>query len=128
MIYCLKPEMYPPPELILEEISYQDENGFEWKIARVVSGFFVKYFGEPYFREAYFCCDLKSGDHILINNTNCIFIQDIDFETFAEVRNVIKTGYTDEIWETFQEMFEERFERDKGLLESEMVDMKKFKK
>jgi len=64
---------------------------------------------------------LKGGEHILINNTNCIFIQDTDFETFAEVRNVIRIGYTDDIWETFQEMFEERFEHDKGLLESELV-------
>ena len=121
MIYCLKPEMYPTPEQTIEEISYRDENDFEWKIARVENGFFIRYFGEPYFKETYFSCELKSGEHILINNTNCIFIQDTDFETFAEVRNVIKIGYTDDIWETFQEMFEERFEHDKGLLESELV-------
>ena len=63
---------------------------------------------------------MENGEHILINNTNCIFIQDTDFETFAEVRNVIKIGYTDDSWETFQEMFE-RFEHDKRLLESELV-------
>lgn len=122
MIYCLKPEMYPTPQQTIEEISYRDENYFEWKIARVENGFFVKYFGEPYFKETYFSCDLKSGEHILINNTNCIFIQDADFETFAEVRNVIKIGNTYDIWETFKEMFEERFEHDRRLLESEIVN------
>jgi len=122
MIYCLPSKMYPTPELTIEENTYRDENGFEWKIARIQNGFFVKYLGEPYFKDKYFSCDLKSGEHILINNTNCIFIQDSEFETFAEIRNVLKNGYTDEIWEIFQEMFEERFEHDKGILESEMVD------
>lgn len=121
MIYCLNPEMYPTTEKIIEEITYRDENNFEWKIARVENGFFVKYFGVDYFKEKYFSCDLSTGEHILINNTNCIFIQDNDFETFAEVRNVLKTGYTDEIWEVFQEMFEERFEHDKSINEWEAV-------
>ena len=121
MIYCLKPEMYPTTEKIVEEITYRDENNFEWKIARVENGFFVKYFGVDYFKDKYFSCDLSNGEHILINNTNCIFIQDNDFETFAEVRNVLKIGYTDEIWEVFQEMFEERFEHDKSINEWEDV-------
>ena len=121
MIYCLSPESYPKSKQIIEEISYRDENDYEWKIARVKNWFYVKYFGEPYFKETYFSCDLKNGEHILINNTNCIFINDTEFETFAEVRNVIKIGYTDEIWETFQEMFEERLEHDIRLLESEIV-------
>ena len=38
-----------------------------------------------------------------------------------EVRNIIKIGYTDDIWETFEELFTERFEHDRGMLESEMV-------
>jgi hypothetical protein len=121
MIYCLNLEIYPTRELIIEEISCRDENDFEWKIARVENGFFVRYFGEPYFKETYFSCDLKSGEHILIRNTNCIFIKNNDFDVFFKVRDVINSGYTDEIWETFQEMFEERFEHDKTILESEIV-------
>jgi len=121
MIYCLSPELYPNAEQIIEEICYQDENQFEWKIARVKNGFFVKYFGGLYFKDPYFSCELKSGKYILVNNTNCIFIQDCSFEIFAEVRNVIKTGYTDDIWETFQEMFEGRLNHDIGMLESEIV-------
>lgn len=113
--------MYPTAQLSLEDISYQDENGFEWKISRVENGFFVQFLGNPYFCETHFSCELKSGEHILVNNTNCIFIQDSDFETFSEVRNIIKLGYTDDIWETFQEMFVERFEHDRGILESELV-------
>ena len=121
MIYCLDSEIFPNARQALEYISYKDENDFEWEIARVENGFFVKYLGEPYFKDTYFSCDLKSGEHVLVNNTNCIFIQDTDFETFAEVRNVIKIGYTDDIWEVFQEMFEERLDHDKRLLESEII-------
>jgi len=113
--------MYPISKMLIEEISYKDENDFLWKIARVENGFFVKYFGDSYFKYNVFECDLKSGFNIKVNNTNCIFINDTDFETFAEVRNVIKIGYTDEIWEVFQEMFEERFEHDLSMLESEIV-------
>ena len=121
MIYCTPPESYPKPEQLIEEIEYNDENGYQWNIARINNGFFIKYFGEDYFKEKYFSCDLSTGEHILINNTNCIFIEDTDFETFAEMRNIIKIGYTDDIWETLEEMFEERFEHDKGLLECEIV-------
>lgn len=121
MIYCIPIEMYPKEGQFIEELSYIDENDFEWKISRVKNGFMVRYFGEPYFKETYFSCELKSGEHILINNTNCIFIKDANFETFAEFRNIIKNGFTDDIWEVFQEMFTERFEHDKGLLASEIV-------
>lgn len=121
MIYYVPIEMYPKEGQFIEELSYKDENDFEWRISRINNGFMVRYFGEPYFKENYFSCELKSGEHLLINNTNCIFIKDTEFETFAEVRNVIKNGFTDDIWEVFQEMFAERFEHDKGLLESEIV-------
>lgn len=121
MIYCLKPETYPNPEQTIEEIIYKDENDFEWRIARVKNGFFVKYFGDPYFRDPYFSCDLKGGKHILINNTNCIFINDNQFDTFEEIRNLIKMGYTDDIWEKFEEMFVKRFAYNNELLESEIV-------
>lgn len=121
MIYCLKPETYPNPEQTIEEIIYQDENYFEWRIARVENGFFVKYFGDPYFRDPYFSCNLKGDKHILINNTNCIFINDTQFDTFEEIRNLIKMGYTDDIWEKFEEMFVKRFTDNNELLESEIV-------
>lgn len=121
MIYCVPPEIYPTSNQSIEEVIYRDENDFEWKISRVQNGFFIRYFGDPHFQDDYFSCDLDSGEHILINNTNCIFIQDSSFETFEEVRNIIKIGYTDDIWEAFEEMFEERFEHDKGILESEIV-------
>lgn len=121
MIYCLDPKLYPTAEHMLEEITYQDENGFDWKIARVSNGFFVKYLGDPYFKDNTFECETSRGQHIRVKNTNCIFIEDPDFDTFYEVRNLLILGYTDEIWETFNGMFEERFEHDLGMLESEMV-------
>lgn len=121
MIYCFKPELYPTLKQTIEQVIYLDENGQVWKIARVKNGFFVRYFGDSYFKETYFSIDIKTGEHILIKNTNCVFIESPDFETFELVRNVIKNGYTDEIWDTFEEMLQERLERDKRLLESEIV-------
>ena len=122
MIYCVEPEMYPSKDLVTEEISYLDENGFEWKIARIDNGFFVKYFGDSYFKDDTFECETKYGEYVRVKNTNCIFIQNTSFETFVEVRDLIKEGWTDDIWDTFREMFEERFDWCKDLLESEVVN------
>jgi len=120
MIYCIPIENYPTPDKFLEELVYKDENDFEWRIARVVNGFIVRYFGDDYFKDSFFDCDLKDMSMVRVKNTNCIFIQDENFETFCEVREIIKSGYTDDIWEVFEEMFTERFEHDKGMLESEI--------
>jgi len=122
MIYCVEPSIYPDaPELHIEEIMYQDENNFEWRIARVQNGFFVRYFGHSYFMERYFICELPSGKEIRIRNTGCLFIQDTSIETFSEVRNVLKTGFTDDIWETLEEMLTERLTHDPRITVAEMM-------
>ena len=122
MIYCIDEKYYPTREdLRSEELIYKDENYLEWRIARVENGFMVKYFGDEYFKETTFKCKLKNGTTKRVKNTNCIFVKDIYFDTFYLVRDVIKTGFTDDIWDTFKEMFEERFENDLGMLESEMM-------
>ncbi len=121
MIYCVPIDNYPKEGQFIEEISYRDENDFEWRIARIQNGFMVRYFGNDYFKENTFECTLSTGECVRVKNTNCLFFQDTDFETFAEVRNVLKNGFTDEIWETFEELFTERFEHDKGMLASEIV-------
>lgn len=120
MIYCLNPNEYPKPDQIIEEISYRDENDFEWKIIRVNNGFFVTYLGNAYFKENTFSCHTSRNGCFLIRNTNLIFFKCTDFDTFVEVRNVIKIGYTDDIWETFEELFTERLEHDQTILESEL--------
>jgi hypothetical protein len=120
MIYCLNPNLYPKEEQVVEEIIYKDENEFEWRIVRVQNGFFVKYFGDPYFSDSVFACENKHGQTRNVKNTNCIFVQNTDFETFAEVRDIIKLGFTDDIWETFREMFDERIKNQDSLLESEI--------
>lgn len=122
MIYCIDEKDYPTREdFRSEELIYKDENELEWRIARVENGFMVKYFGDEYFKETTFECELKNGTTKRVKNTNCIFVKDTSFETFYLVRDVIKTGWTDDIWDTFKEMFEERFENDLGVLESEIV-------
>lgn len=122
MIYCIAPENYPKPGFFIEEFSYQDENDFQWKIARVENGFIVKYFGPDYFKDKYFSCELNNGKSVMINNTNCIFFQDGSFEAFYDMRTILKNGYTDDIWECFEEFFTERFEHSSDILESEIVN------
>lgn len=121
MIYCIDPSLYPTPEQALEEIIYQDENEFEWRIARVKNGFMVRFFGDDYFKDNFFVCEVTDDLLIKVKNTNCIFFQDADFDTFCEMRNILKNGFTDDIWETIQELFTTRFESSQVLLESEVL-------
>ena len=120
MIYAIPSDNYPKEGQFIEEHSYKDENDFEWRIARINNGFMIRYFGDPYFSEKYFSID-ANGKHYLVNNTNCIFFRDSSFETFCDLRDILKEGYTDEIWESFAEFFEERFIHNEGFLESEIV-------
>ena len=121
MIYSVSKETYPKEGQFIEEISYKDENEFEWRIARIENGFMVRYFGDPYFKDSTFKCESSTGKLIRINNTGCIFFKGADFETFCEIRDILKNGWTDEIWETFEELFNERIKHDEGLLESEII-------
>lgn len=121
MIYCLDPTTtYPQPGQFLEEITYKDENGFEWRIARVNNGFFVRYYGDSYFRESVFECETIRGDRIMVYNTGCLFFATTDFETFCHVRDILKNGWTDDIWDIFTELFTERFNQSNRLLEIEI--------
>ena len=122
MIYLLDPALYPAPGQHLEEIEYQDENDFTWKIARVQNGFFIRYFGDKYFQEKYFSIELADETSLLLRNTNCIFVADAGFDTFFHFRDILKTGWTDDIWDAIEEMLTERLRLDPGLLESEIVN------
>ena len=121
MIYCIPSENYPKPGQFIEEIIYPDENGLEWRIARTVNGFVVKYFGDDYFKDSYFSCETDKGEHFLIKNTGCIFFQDTDFETFCAMRDILKNEYTDDIWDAIREFFEERLNNCPDVLESELA-------
>lgn len=121
MIYSVDVSLYPNEGQFIEEIIYKDENEFEWRIARTNNGFMIRYFGDPYFKGNIFRCESPKGELIRIKNTGCIFFKDADFETFCEVRNTLKNGWTDEIWETFEDLFNERIKYDEGLLESEII-------
>jgi hypothetical protein len=121
MIYCVEIKDYPNENQYLEESIYNDENGFEWRVARVNNGMFIKYCGDKYFSESTFDISLDDGHQISIKNTRCIFFNCIDFDTFYEIRNIVKNGFTDEIWDIFQDLFKERFECDLSFLESEII-------
>lgn len=118
MIYAIPIDKYPTD--FIEELSYRDENDFEWRICRTKEGFIVRYFGDEYFKENSFDCETSDGKHHRIKNTNCILFLDTDFDAFMDMRTILRNGYTDEIWESIEELFTERMEHDTKLLESEV--------
>ena len=121
MLYLVIPSLYPSKDKIIEETLY-DENDLEWRIARVVNGFFVKYFDDKHFIPNILCITTKIGELIKIQNTGCIFFQSTDFELFCEMRNIIKSGWTDDIWEAINEFLTERFDHDLGVVKSEIIN------
>lgn len=121
MIYAIPIENYPKEGQFIEELSYKDENSLEWRIARIQNGFIVRYFGHDYFKDEEFHFEIGKK-LICIKNTNCIFFESTDFELFCEMRDILQNGYTDEIWESIESFFKERFEADSNhFLASEIV-------
>jgi len=120
MIYSTEIEKFPNEGQYLECHSYQDENDFEWKMARVQNGFFVAYFGASYFKENYFSLEVN-GKYKLLANSGCFFIQDEGFETFYEFRTIMKEGWTDDIWDSIGKFLTERLTYDDRLMECEIV-------
>lgn len=121
MIFSTLLTDFPTPDLYLECFSYKDQNEFEWKIARVKNGFFVAYFGDSYFKNKTFELSYDAITHF-INNTGCFFIESMDFDVFYNVRNVLKSGYTDDIWEIIEEMIKDRVELSDIFMECEIIN------
>lgn len=121
MIYFVSPDIYPKEGQYIEEHKYEDENGFVWLIARVGNGFMVKYSGDRYFMENEFCIEISDTKVARIKNTGCAFIQDASFDTFFHFRNLLKNGYTDEIWDAFEVFLKDRLARNPGRIESEII-------
>jgi len=121
MVYCLPIEDYSRKDNFIEELKYEDKNDFEWVIGRLQNGFMVKYLGDDYFKEEIFYCEVSNGESIKIKNTGCLFFNSNDFELFCDIRDIIKIGWTDDIWGTFQELLVMRFEGDRSILECEII-------
>ena len=126
MIYCLDEEYYPSKEESIEVISYFDGNDFEWRISRTEEGFFVKYFGWEYFAPKTFNFYLKTNKiekFLNIKNTNCIFVKDIEFDSFYDFVSTVKqSSDSDTVFELIEEMFKKRFVSGSLLLQSEFTE------
>lgn len=126
MIYSTEIDNFPASNKSLECHTYKDENSFEWKIARVENGFFLAYFGDPYFKEKYFLLEIKD-ENIMILNSGCFFIQNTDFDVFCNFdifynfRTLLKEGWTDDIWESIGNYIKERLIKDPELTECETL-------
>ncbi len=109
MIFSAEKKDFPTDSMSTEINSYNDQNDFEWKIAMVKNGFFIGYFGDEYFLESKFEITDNLDTHLL-KNTGCFFIESLDFEVFCEFRNILKEGFTDDIWDSIQEFIQLRFD------------------
>lgn len=125
MIYCIEKEKYPSRDLLIEELTYKDENDFDWKIGRTETDIYIKYCGHEYFKFDRFSCEipvpLNFPKYITVKNTGCLIFKDASFETFYEIRKIISNRYTDDIWDCFEELLTERFLHDETLIESEKI-------
>lgn len=121
MIYLVPMTHFPSPEKAIETLSYNDDNGYEWRIARVERGFFLAYFGSKYFMETYLDVCITPTKNKIIINTGCFVFKDADFETFCIIRDILKNGCTDDIWEALEEALEERLRIDPRLTEYEVL-------
>lgn len=116
MIYSTLKKDFPKKGDYYEILEYLDENDLTWKIARVKNGFFIAYFGDNYFQENTFEIELTYGKTVFLKNTGCFFIQNSDFDVFYEFRNILKNGYTDDIWDCISDFLKERLQNDSEVI------------
>jgi len=119
MIYSVLPSSIPQ-DTIQRICEVKDLNYFTWNIVILSDKFYIRYLGISYFSEITLTVTKPSGESLQIKNHNCFLIPEV---TELEVNNYIKlisTNYTDNIWESFEEIFTERFKSNDELLESEL--------
>lgn len=109
-ICCLPIDEYPQKEDVVEIIFYKDENEFDWKITRTANGLYVQYLGDKYFMDTSFGVVNKQGEYYRIINTNLIFFNVTDFDEFCKIRDNLKDGFTDDIWEYIEDCFQKRID------------------
>lgn len=119
MIFFIDPKDYPAPNVTIEEVQYTDQNGFSWLVARIVDGTVIHYTGDKYFSDKFLEVECAHG-FIRVKNTGCIFVKDISFGVFYELREILKSGYTDEIWDAFSQIFSTRLSIDPTLTPPEI--------
>lgn len=121
MIYSVYNEIAELTTIPIERITYNDQNGFKWEIIREEDGFYIVYNGDKYFMQEIMVIELPDGSFQKVKNHGCFHVKDSDFETFCHVRDILKNGYTDEIWDIIEELLEERFIHDRSLIDSELL-------
>ncbi|WP_298505102.1 hypothetical protein [uncultured Sphaerochaeta sp.] len=118
MIYSVEKEDFPSDDLAIEKAVIRDQNDFEWEIARIQSGFFVKFNGDEHFKDASF--EIEDGESfMLIRNSGCFLVNTPEFEPYYDFRTLLSNGYTDDIWEGIGELIQERISRDPCITDSE---------
>lgn len=133
MVYCIPKDTIPamdaefdsktsiPKEKrkSVETLEYKDTDGNKWRIMRIVNGFILTYAGNQQHRLNRFPIEHK-GEILELRNTNCIFFNTTDFEVFYELREVIKSSSTENVWEFVRQTIEDRIHVNDTLLESEI--------
>jgi hypothetical protein len=89
-IYSIFAEDFPTEKQYTECTFYRDLFDEEWKIAVVSKGLVIAYCGDLALSSRYFDSVDEHGERMLINNSNCFFIQGAGFDDFVQFRKWIK--------------------------------------
>lgn len=103
----------------LESVIYKDKSGLSWHVQRTEVGLFVSCLSPKSLIPKNFECKVNKK-LVFIRNTNCIFIEATDLETFCHIRNIIKDGYINQIWDVFTSFFTSRLKMNPIILQTEM--------
>ncbi len=83
-----------------------------WHVGRGLDGVYVSFMGDPSLIIRRIPCLTPDGSTFWVPNTNQIFFEDATFGTYKDVCELVEEQSTQEIWESFSELFSVRFECD----------------
>ena len=122
MIYSMPIEDFPQEGQYHCCYSHNDMNRQEWKIAIVPNGFILGYFGKEYLKQNNLLILFEGEpESKLINNTGCFFWQTKDLDVYSSIRDILRNGFTDDVYQMIKECLAERLLNDPGLVECEII-------
>lgn len=121
MLYCV--DGIRDYEKIVEELSYEDLDGEEWLVKRTKYEFFIFYKGKPEKSPPFFEIRPRINEMITVTNTSIFLVPTENFETFCNIRDIIKNKKTVDVFIKFKELMKDyRFVHNKTLMDSEKRD------
>jgi hypothetical protein len=116
MIYSV--DEYPKKDDTKEITVLRDLDNEEWEIIRTKHDMYLTYLGEKY-DFTHFNIKCNSGDK-KVKNSNLYKLQNGSFEFYCWLREMIKEQQTEDVISNLELMFTYRFNKQVGMLSSEI--------